>query len=519
MKCASVTFGPLASAAGKSPSTALLDTHRLAKTLGDEAPVTADPSQIDACAGNGMPGGLPKEGVRTSITRENRPMTIVPAPLRFALALLSQLVVAMPLAADDGDADPTFADGGQMSFVVAAPADVGNRILAITALADGALLATGFARTDATGLDVAVARITADGVLDPGFGDLGVAVFDFAGHETMRQLSVEPDGRILLAGDRNSVHALVRLSAQGDLDTTFGSGGLAEIANPWPAASVGLGPLSIRSDSSRVYFAGLCKLCPDNAAWRPYVLAVTRAGVADPSFGDDGWAVVPMNVGTTAPVFALDLDGSGRPIVAVGDGSTPLAFWRLTQAGQPDPAWGGGDGRADSVHKMTGPLQLLVAADGARLYAYNSTQVRAFLPGGAVDPAFGGGLAVPLDGFENDSRINRFVLQDDGKLLGAGWVQPDAPGYEDMLLLRLGTDGSLDPAFHGGGYRRVPFDLFAGARDMAYALTLSVGRPVMAGSAQTLFDAASHWAVVRTENGLIFADDFDDGSTAAWAGQ
>ncbi|MBK7011447.1 MAG: hypothetical protein IPH43_01210 [Xanthomonadales bacterium] len=68
------------------------------------------------------------------------------------------------------------------------------------------------------------------------------------------------------------------------------------------------------------------------------------------------------------------------------------------------------------MHKMTGPLQLLVAAEGARLYAYNSTQVRAFLPGGTVDTAFGGGLAVPLDGFENDSRINRFVLQDDGKL-------------------------------------------------------------------------------------------------------
>ena len=66
-------------------------------------------------------------------------MNNIPAPLRCALALLAQLVVAMPLAADDGDADPTFADGGQMSFVVAAPADVGNRILAITALADGAL--------------------------------------------------------------------------------------------------------------------------------------------------------------------------------------------------------------------------------------------------------------------------------------------------------------------------------------------------------------------------------------------
>lgn len=74
MKCpvlASVTSGPLAAAAGKSPSTALLGTLQLAKTLGDEAPITADPSQIDACASNGMPGGPTKEGVRTSITREN----------------------------------------------------------------------------------------------------------------------------------------------------------------------------------------------------------------------------------------------------------------------------------------------------------------------------------------------------------------------------------------------------------------------------------------------------------------
>ncbi|MBK7011448.1 MAG: hypothetical protein IPH43_01215 [Xanthomonadales bacterium] len=295
-------LGPPAAVAGKSPSAALLGTCQPVKTLGDEAaPVTADPSQIDACAANRMPGGLPRK--RSNVlysgesTDEHRSRALA---LR---ALLAQLVAAMPLAADDGDADPTFADGGQMSFVVAAPADVGDRILAITALADGALLATGFARADATGLDVAVARITADGVLDPGFGDLGVAVFDFAGHETMRQLSVEPDGRILLAGDRNSVHALVRLSAQGDLDTTFGSGGLAEIANPWPAASVGLGPLGIRSDSSRVYFAGLCKLCPDNAAWRPR----PRGDPAESptrELRQGGWSVVPMNVGTTAPVFA-----------------------------------------------------------------------------------------------------------------------------------------------------------------------------------------------------------------------
>jgi uncharacterized delta-60 repeat protein len=441
-----------------------------------------------------------------------------PLRRRGATLALALLLAAAPLAAGDGDADPAFSNDGQASFVVAPPAEVGNRILAVAALADGALLATGFARTDATGLDVAVARIASDGELDPAFGDLGVAVFDFGGHETMRQLSVEPDGRILLAGDRANLPALVRLSAEGDLDATFGNGGLAEIESPWPSASLSLGPLTLRSDSGRVYFAGLCKLCPDNAAWRPYVLAVTRAGVADPTFSGDGWAVLPMNIGTTAPVFALDLDGGGRPIVAAGDGSTPLALWRLTLAGLPDPAWGGGDGRADTVHEMTGPLQLVVAPGGARLYAYNSQQVRAFLPGGAVDPGFGGGQAVPLDGFEDGSRVNRFVLQDDGKLLGAGWVQPATPGYEDMLLLRLGTDGAPDPAFHDDGYRRVPFDLFAGARDMAYSLTLSAGRPVVVGSAQEVFDAASHWAILRGENALIFADGFERGSTAGWSG-
>jgi len=453
-------------------------------------------------------------------TEENRSMNAPLALPRFAPWLLALVLTAAtppPLTAGDGDADATFSADGQASFVVAPPAEVGNRILAVVAGADGALLATGFARTDATGLDVAVARIASDGELDPGFGDSGVALFDFGGHETMRQLSLEPDGRILLAGDRGNLPALVRLSAGGDLDPTFGDGGLAEIDSPWTSASLSLGPLSLRSDAGRVYFAGLCKFCPDNAAWRPYVLAVTREGSADPAFSDDGWAVLPMDVGT-APVFALDLDANGRPLLAAGDGSTPLALWRLTLAGEPDPAWGGGDGRADTVHEMSGPLQLLVAPDGARLYAYNSMQVRAFLPSGAVDPGFGSGQAVPLDAFEDGSRVNRFVLQDDGKLVGAGWVQPAAPGYEDMLLLRLGADGVPDSSFQGTGYRRVPFDLFTGARDMAYSLTLSGGRPVAVGSAQEMFDAASHWAIVRTENALIRANGFEHGSTAGWAG-
>ncbi len=93
--------------------------------------------------------------------------------------------------------------------------------------ADGRVLLGG--RTwNGRNYDFALVRYNADGTLDTGFGNAGKAVTPIgSGGDFGYSVAVQPDGKILLGGssDRRSGpadFALVRLNADGSLDTSFG---------------------------------------------------------------------------------------------------------------------------------------------------------------------------------------------------------------------------------------------------------------------------------------------------------
>ena len=186
-------------------------------------------------------------------------------------------------------------------------------------------------------------------------------------------------------------------------------------------------------------------------------------------------------------------------------------------AGVPDPAWGGGDGHVETAFATGNPFQLLADPSRDRLYLYGTYAIRAVLPSGALDATFGDAGVTLLGGWDEDSFVRRFALQSDGKLVGVGGIDPVGAGLADFFLIRLGLDGLPDPTFDGNGVRRVPFDLAAGAVDIAEAVTFSAGKPVVVGFA-TEGDGDERWAILRTLSALIFADGFERGSTAGWAG-
>lgn len=80
-------------------------------------------------------------------------------------------------------------------------------------------------------LDFAVVRYGSDGVLDPTFGDRGIATVDFGGDDGVGGLAVDGGGRLVLAGGTQSPgttaadFALVRLRPNGSIDDGFGAGG------------------------------------------------------------------------------------------------------------------------------------------------------------------------------------------------------------------------------------------------------------------------------------------------------
>jgi uncharacterized delta-60 repeat protein len=443
---------------------------------------------------------------------EARTLTISSSTRLFpALALL----LATSLLADDGDPDLTFSSDGQTTYIASSPAVAGERGSAVAALADGSLLIGGTSwGGPGNATDFAVARYLANGTVDTQFGSFGSTIVEQSGSDYLEEIFVESNGRILLAGRALNAPALARLTEGGDLDGTFGSGGTVVVEPPSPSAEVLTYERRLRRDGSgRIYFVGRCRLCPANESFRPFVLRLESDGDPDPTFDGDGWAILPVDLGDN-PRLALDLDAYGRPLVAV-ENAAPVSIWRLTGAGTPDAAWGGGDGHVETAFTTGNPFDLLADPSSDRIYLYNSFAVRAVLPTGSLDVDFGDEGVTLLNDWDEGSSVRRLALQSDGKLLGVGTIDPVGTGSFDFFLLRLGLDGLPDPTFHGNGVRRVPFDLATGAIDGAEALSLSAGRPVVVGYA-TEGDGDERWAILRTENALIFADGFERGSSSAW---
>jgi uncharacterized delta-60 repeat protein len=89
---------------------------------------------------------------------------------------------------------------------------------------DHKIVAAGWTFT-VPGEDFALARFNPDGSLDPSFGDGGKAATDFTTGDEGHAVVVQPDGKIVVAGQSLANYALARYRPDGSLDPSFGSGG------------------------------------------------------------------------------------------------------------------------------------------------------------------------------------------------------------------------------------------------------------------------------------------------------
>jgi uncharacterized delta-60 repeat protein len=157
-------------------------------------------------------------------------VTQVTTDSRFALARFTA----------NGLVDSTFGANGRVTtnFVNSDHGgSTGDAAFGVAIQPDGRIVAVGRAETD-TGLartDVALARYHADGDLDTSFGSGGRVTLAFTPGDPQRandaafDLSIQPDGRILTAGHTgtpfNEVFAVARFTSAGALDTSFGTNG------------------------------------------------------------------------------------------------------------------------------------------------------------------------------------------------------------------------------------------------------------------------------------------------------
>jgi uncharacterized delta-60 repeat protein len=249
----------------------------------------------------------------------------------------------------DGTLDTTFATGGRVTDLFGLTS---MQVSDLVAQPDGKLLVAGSLFGPSAGADMRVARLSANGAIDIGFGSNGRRVVTLAGSgEHDSNLAVAPDGKILLAGQRSVGNpdigytysgVISRLTSAGALDTTFSStGSIITTSVDWWSEVVA------QPDGQIVLSSAV------NGSFKNRV-TVTRllsTGAPDPNFGTGGSSVLTLNGGYSGSFggvteSSLAVDSLGRIVIA---GQAPDAnpvgqsvFVRLLSNGSPDAAFANG---------------------------------------------------------------------------------------------------------------------------------------------------------------------------------
>jgi uncharacterized delta-60 repeat protein len=139
-----------------------------------------------------------------------------------------------------------------------------------------------------------------------------------------------------------------------------------------------------------------------------------------------------------------------------------------------------GAGRDDIAHGVALDPDGRIVVVGQTGGLFKDLAVTRYLEDGSLDPSFarGGIGVVDLGG---DDRANAVAIAPDGTILVAGSGWSDGPD-EDMALVALRADGSLEKGFGDGGASLIDF---RGGADRAFGIALRPdGRIVLGGVAQ-----------------------------------
>ncbi len=260
-------------------------------------------------------------------------------------------------------------------------------------------------------------------------------------------MALQPDGRILVAGSVASGGFLVaRLFANGDLDPSFGGTGYVTLA--FPEGSAGASAVALQSDGKVVVVGTVSNFVPIPS--QDYAAARFLAdGTPDASFGSGGRVV--LDLGGRLPEFteAMVLQPDGRLVMA-GLTNAPsgsgCGMARLLENGTLDPSFG--TSGLVFPHDVWDCKALALLGDGRLVVAgasKTSGLVMRLQPDGAFDVTFGNGGVVPTSRHVNPA--NAVALDSRGRIVLAG-----EGGGREAVFLRLLPDGSPDRAVGPEGW-------------------------------------------------------------------
>lgn len=422
---------------------------------------------------------------------------------------MKKLVMTTLLAAACGDNGATSPDAGVDSTAPDAPADSGSdytppaahsfmlsaaghdRIMSVAAGPSGSFYAAGFRAADlqpATPSNIVIVKLGANGVPDATFGTDGVldTQIAFRGGSDEIDVVTLADGKLLVsatvaaatvnAADPNDTDiALIRITADGELDQTFGGG--------------------------------------DGYVVHSFNESILNTATPPAAVGRD--AVRSLAIGTNGEIF---VHGAQRGEGTVMGGATPridtdFVIAKLTSAGALDTSYGGGDGKYlqdiyyDNKHSSATPHGLVVFDDGAVVAGgYASSGIsggpQAVLirlhPDGTPDANFG------TDGLFHDvvlgwqTEVYNIARHGDQIVTGGYGRENEMPNTNDFISLRFAAaTGARDTTWGGSSATdgKVLFDPTPGNKESGSncrnAVALPDGKTLLLGSSSRSLNSSS----------------------------
>ncbi|HEX6181397.1 MAG TPA: hypothetical protein VFZ47_09130, partial [Chitinophagaceae bacterium] len=295
----------------------------------------------------------------------------------------------------DGSLDATFGDNGkvQTPFLYDGTNSSAG-ISSVLLLPDGKFIATGYADAGGRNFGFALARYTANGVLDPSFGIGGKVQtpFPYDGVNSMalsRSSALQSDGKIVMAGyyDGDALFppnergfALARYNTDGSLDATFDGDGKVQTAFFFDATqSNALAYSVVIQSDGKILAAGMANVKAYNPAF-----AVTRYnpdGSLDASFGNNGKVQTPFSYSadeTYASSYTAALQSDGKLIAAgsanSGYGSS-YALVRYNLDGSLDISFDGDGKVVDSLRTGSTNLNTTAVQSDGKILSAGSYQM------------------------------------------------------------------------------------------------------------------------------------------------
>ena len=366
------------------------------------------------------------------------------------IAALVAVASGLGMAQTAGSLDPTFGAGGIVTTTL------GGSLSTLTGIEQSSgdiAVVTGFnnvgEHVNPNEEVVGLVRYTSSGTLI----ETTTAAWFTNGINSPSAVAVEPNGDIVVVGtaqtaiDAPQVFGIARFKPSGQLDTTFGSGGLVTTApsGPFPAPSA-----VIVQPNGQILVGGFVDGSGVHKSGQTVLVRYNSNGSLDTTFGTGG--IVEAQDGIASPAALAQLSNGSYLAVS---GATSVEFsptgvlQSTVTAGTLVAATQSGSGCCGPVlFQPNGDFVVAGEVPVGNSHIDTDAKVSRFSETGVQDPSFS---STPFTfGGNSENETQAIALQSNGKIVVGGITNGHGTPVTGGLA-RLDANGDLDTTFANGG--------------------------------------------------------------------